>query len=42
MRLRLYRRLANTRTLGEVDALQEEFNDRFGSLPEAACTCSTS
>jgi transcription-repair coupling factor (superfamily II helicase) len=34
MRLRLYRRLADTRTLGEVNALAEEFNDRFGPPPE--------
>jgi transcription-repair coupling factor (superfamily II helicase) len=30
MRLRLYRRLADTRSLAEVDALAEEFKDRFG------------
>ena len=36
MRLRLYRRLAEVRTLGEVNALEEEFNDRFGPPPEGA------
>jgi transcription-repair coupling factor (superfamily II helicase) len=35
MRLRLYRRLADTRSLDEVNALAEEFKDRFGELPEA-------
>jgi len=34
-RLRLYRRLADLRRLDEVDALSEEFVDRFGPLPEA-------
>ena len=34
MRLRLYRRLADTRSLGDLNALAEEFNDRFGPLPE--------
>ena len=34
-RLRLYRRIADVAELGEVDALAEEFNDRFGPLPEA-------
>jgi len=33
-RLRLYRRLADMRTLVEVEALSEEFHDRFGPLPE--------
>ena len=33
MRLRLYRRLADIHTLDEVDALLEEFNDRFGPPP---------
>jgi len=33
-RLRLYRRIADLRSLSEVDALDEEFNDRFGPLPE--------
>lgn len=35
MRLRLYRRMADTRTLDEVEALTEEFQDRFGPPPEA-------
>ena len=35
MRLRLYRRMADVRSLDEVDALEEEFGDRFGSPPEA-------
>jgi transcription-repair coupling factor (superfamily II helicase) len=34
MRLRLYRRMADIRTLSEVDALEEEFNDRFGQAPD--------
>ncbi len=33
-RLRLYRRIAGLAGLEEVDALVEEFNDRFGPLPE--------
>ncbi len=33
-RLRLYRRIADIRSLTEVEALAEEFNDRFGALPE--------
>jgi len=35
MRLRLYRRMADVRSLDEVDALEGEFGDRFGSPPEA-------
>ena len=35
-RLRLYRRLADLRTLVEVETLAEEFKDRFGPLPEEA------
>jgi transcription-repair coupling factor (superfamily II helicase) len=34
VRLRLYRRLADIRRLDEIDALIEEFGDRFGPLPE--------
>ncbi len=34
-RLSLYRRLADTRSENELDALREEFRDRFGPLPEA-------
>jgi transcription-repair coupling factor (superfamily II helicase) len=34
MRLRLYRRLADIRSLDEVQALEEEFKDRFGNPPE--------
>lgn len=34
MRLKLYRRLADIHDLGEIDALEEEFVDRFGKLPE--------
>jgi len=34
-RLRLYRRIADVRSQAEIDALQEEFSDRFGPLPEA-------
>lgn len=33
MRLRLYRRIADLRSLAEVDALTEEFTDRFGLPP---------
>ena len=32
-RLRLYRRLADLRTLVEIEAIAEEFKDRFGPLP---------
>ena len=35
MRLRLYRRIANLHSTDEVDALLEEFNDRFGDPPQA-------
>jgi transcription-repair coupling factor (superfamily II helicase) len=35
-RLRLYRRMADIRTLAEVDALADEFADRFGTPPEDA------
>ena len=34
MRLTLYRRIADAQTLQEVDALAEEFHDRFGVLPQ--------
>ncbi|MCJ7657719.1 MAG: transcription-repair coupling factor [Anaerolineales bacterium] len=34
MRLRLYRRIADTRSLDETMALAEEFRDRFGPLTE--------
>jgi transcription-repair coupling factor (superfamily II helicase) len=34
MRLRLYRRLADLHDLTEIDALEEEFSDRFGKAPE--------
>jgi transcription-repair coupling factor (superfamily II helicase) len=33
-RTRLYRRMANLRSVDEIDALAEEFIDRFGQLPE--------
>jgi transcription-repair coupling factor (superfamily II helicase) len=33
MRLRLYRRIADLRSLVEVDAVEEEFTDRFGLPP---------
>ena len=36
MRLRLYRRIADLRSLSEVEALSEEFTDRFGPPPEPA------
>jgi transcription-repair coupling factor (superfamily II helicase) len=34
MRLKLYRRLADLQSEVEIDAMVEEFIDRFGSLPE--------
>jgi transcription-repair coupling factor (superfamily II helicase) len=34
MRLKLYRRLADLHDLAEIDALDEEFRDRFGPPPE--------
>ncbi len=34
MRLRLYRRLADTREAEDIHTLAEEFTDRFGPLPE--------
>jgi transcription-repair coupling factor (superfamily II helicase) len=34
MRLRLYRRMADIHNTGEIEALQEEFQDRFGELPK--------
>ena len=34
MRLKLYRRLADMQDEGEVQAMEDEFNDRFGSLPD--------
>ncbi len=36
LRLRLYRRIADLRDEGEIDALVSEFKDRFGELPEMA------
>lgn len=33
MRLRLYRRIADTQSEAEIDSLEEEFVDRFGPLP---------
>ena len=33
MRLKLYRRIADAQNLKEVEALAEEFHDRFGTLP---------
>ncbi len=35
-RTRLYRRLADLRNLDEIEAMKEEFADRFGPLPEDA------
>jgi transcription-repair coupling factor (superfamily II helicase) len=35
-RLVLYKRLANGESLDDLDAMQEELVDRFGSLPEPA------
>ncbi len=35
VRLGLYRRMADMRRLDELEALEEEFRDRFGPLPEA-------
>jgi transcription-repair coupling factor (superfamily II helicase) len=34
-RLRLYRRLADLMSLAEIDALEEEFTDRFGPIPDS-------
>ncbi len=34
MRLRLYRRMADARSMAQIDSLVEEFNDRFGPPPE--------
>ena len=34
VRLRLYRRIADVNTLPDIDALAEEFTDRFGPLPD--------
>jgi transcription-repair coupling factor (superfamily II helicase) len=34
VRLGLYRRMADMRSPGELEALREEFKDRFGPLPE--------
>ena len=34
MRLRLYRRIADLPTVAEIEALAEEFTDRFGTPPE--------
>ena len=34
LRLRLYRRIADLRDETEIDAMMNEFNDRFGELPE--------
>jgi transcription-repair coupling factor (superfamily II helicase) len=34
MRLNLYRRIADTQSLDEVEALASEFADRFGTLPK--------
>ncbi len=34
LRLRLYRRLADMRKESEIEALETEFSDRFGPLPE--------
>ena len=35
MRLGLYRRMADVNARADIDALAEEFADRFGPLPEA-------
>jgi transcription-repair coupling factor (superfamily II helicase) len=35
MRLRLYRRIASLGTQAEIEAIEEEFRDRFGPPPEA-------
>jgi transcription-repair coupling factor (superfamily II helicase) len=35
-RTRLYRRIADLRSLDEIEALSEEFTDRFGPLPQEA------
>jgi transcription-repair coupling factor (superfamily II helicase) len=35
MRLRLYRRIADLQSLQDVEAMEGEFSDRFGPLPDA-------
>ncbi len=35
LRLRLYRRMAGLVSLGEIEDMEQELQDRFGSLPEA-------
>jgi transcription-repair coupling factor (superfamily II helicase) len=37
MRLRLYRRLADTQKEEDILQMEQEFVDRFGSMPEATC-----
>jgi transcription-repair coupling factor (superfamily II helicase) len=34
MRLRLYRRLVNIKDEAEIESMVEEFEDRFGKMPE--------
>ncbi|NMC13769.1 MAG: transcription-repair coupling factor [Chloroflexi bacterium] len=34
MRLRLYRRLASAQSISELNDLEDEFKDRFGTIPE--------
>jgi len=36
LRLRLYRRMAGLTTMDEIEDMERELKDRFGSLPEAA------
>jgi transcription-repair coupling factor (superfamily II helicase) len=36
LRLRIYRRIADLQSTAEVDAMEEEFQDRFGPIPEEA------
>jgi transcription-repair coupling factor (superfamily II helicase) len=35
LRLNLYKRISSAETLGEIDKMKEEIEDRFGPLPEA-------
>ena len=36
VRLDAYRRLAEVQSLADVDDIEEEWNDRFGAIPEVA------
>jgi transcription-repair coupling factor (superfamily II helicase) len=38
LRIQLYVRLARLRTIGQIDAIEDELSDRFGQLPEPIVT----